>query len=438
MIIVTPAVGWPEPRPQSLITGDRAVTVLDNVTSTALQKSGVKLVTVPAAQYQLLIDQLVPEVMDGLDPITHKLVEQVIPDRLSEATLEDIDLRGVDGKVEEQYIPDRLSSTNLSAMLDGAIGTVVDTDPDGTPVIIAGGGVESNFTVTGTLTAGTANISSGHADVFTISVLDVAAEEVNTATYVQQTGTIANPSSGKFISYVDTTGRLIYKDSAGTVYRNNGLRTVTSWSTTGAQLGDQAINSTTGEHRIYKGTTLGWRLASPWTVANLTDRNAIAGLYAGYSVFCNFGQPQNQYWDGTAWRGTKDFLVNGGSFTTISGVNDTNTHTLSTTSVTDPGYSYQLLGQVNYRVLVAGVRGVYFSSLSVQDTNGANNVSINNWLSESPPSPFQNIFPATSATTTTALTGDKQILLRGSGSTANMSWGADGNFVTQRWWVKPA
>jgi hypothetical protein len=438
VIIVTPAVGWPEPRPQHLITGDRAVQVLDSVTSTALQKAGVKLVTISASSFSTLIAQLVPEVMDGLDPDTGKLEEAVIPDRLSPAALDDIDIRGSDGKVEEQYIPARLSQTNLTALLNGAIGTVVDFDPDGTPVILAGAGVEDDLTVTGIATLGTVNMSDAHADNLTATILDVTTAEVDTQTFVAQSATPGNPAASKYKLYADNTGRLVYRRNDATVFRVGGKRIVSAWPAgSDSTIGDEAINSTTGEHRVYLGSTLGWRLATPFAVSTKTDRDAIASPYPGMEVFCSFGFAQNQiYKVDSEWHGTQNYVVAGGTVTTTGPLNDTNFHRWSTTSITDPGYDYHLHGVVALEIGVAGSLSRINVVTSVN--NGGTPTQIDFWYHDGVQSGLRWVRCNTTPMTLTPLSGAQSVTVDWQSTVTNSAASSTGYQSIQRYMVVPA
>lgn len=374
---MTPALGWPEPRPQQLITGDRAVQLLDTVSSAALQKAGVKLVTISSAAYQKMVDELVPEVMDGIDPDTGKLTNDVIPLYLSPESLADIDIRGLDGRIEEQFLPTRLSSTALNAALNAANSTKIETDPDGVPVVIGGTATTSDQTVNN-LTVTTLTAGDAHADNLTATIADLVNLETDSATLVGYTATQPGaPAANKYKVYVDNTGRVVWKDSASIIRRASNKRLVTSWPVAGeSQVGDEAYHSTTGEHRIYKGTTLGWRQASPFEAATLSDRNAITNLYPGYRVFVNTGTPQEHYWDGTSWRGTKSFTVVGSTTTAFSGVNDTGVRMIKTLSITDPGYPYLVRVSAAGEIVINGnLVGRTFVNTNIADnTGGTNNV----------------------------------------------------------------
>jgi hypothetical protein len=379
VIIVTPALGWPEPRPHQLITGDRAIRLLDTTSSAALQKAGVKLATISHSSYSKLVDELVPEVFEGLDPDTGKLKVDVLPAHLTEAAIDDVDLRGGDGRIEEIYLPTRLSADAINDALAGLNSTKTEDDPDGTPVILAtetGSNDNDNWTVTGVATINEAVMADAHADNMTITLLDVATAEVDTATFVEQSSTPGNPAAGKYKLYYDTNQRPVYRGNAGIERRFATKRIVTSWPVAGeSYLGDEAIHSTTGEHRIYLGTTKGWRLASPFVVASPTELADIEDPYTGMTVFAAYGHEQDLvYKSDTFWHGTQSYMVPGPEFTSFTNINDNNFRRASTTVITDPGYPYLIQADLGLRIDVAGQKGSVDVWTSLVDTGTANNL----------------------------------------------------------------
>src|SRR3954447_17453196 len=125
-----------EPRPQYLVTGDRAVSILDASSSAALQANGVKLTTLSLPTFEKLIDELIPS-QPEIDPETGKFLPAYMPDYLTEAAISELDLLyPTTHQVEEQFIPTRLSQTAINAMVLAQNSTVVETDPDGYPVVV--------------------------------------------------------------------------------------------------------------------------------------------------------------------------------------------------------------------------------------------------------------------------------------------------------------
>jgi hypothetical protein len=388
VIIVTPALGWAEPRPHQLITGDRAIKLLDTTSSAALQKAGVKLATVSHSTYQKLVDELIPEVFEGLDPDTGKLKEEVLPSFLTAAAIDDVDLRGGDGRIEEQYLPTRLSATAINEQLAGLNSTKTETDPDGVPVILAtdtGSNDNDNWTVTGVATLNEVNASDLHVDLFDATVADIVALETDEHTFAEQSVTPGDPAVGKYKLYFDATQRPLYRGNAGIERRFATKRHVTSWPVDGqSYLGDEAINTVTGEHRVYLGASQGWRLASPFSVATLGVRDALTNLYDGYRVYCTFGVPQEHVWQDGAWHGTKTFVVAGNiPSSATSGVNDSNFRRYSTTTITDPGYAYYLHGHVQFRVNQNNQKHILDVWCSTVDTGTTNNLfTFAKWLED--------------------------------------------------------
>lgn len=338
MIIVTPpALSVPEPRPQALITGDRAVVLLsDNgVTTSALVKAGVQIVTVSLSVYTELTTQLAQTTTD-IDPNTGLIKETLLPARLSAGAIAALNLLGSDSHILEQYLPARLSPANLTALMSSS-----------------GGTSSSSATIT-TATIATANVStltvSGTAQIPSATIS--GSLEAGPTTLRNQSSAPATPAATKAVLYTDANSRLTLKDSSGQAFLIGNKRIVTSWpASADSQLGDEAINATTGEHRIYQGATKGWRLASPFSVTSLADRNAITAPYNGMRVYCDFGVPQDHVYDNGIWRGTKTFGVQGGWVRFNQNVNDTNFRRWNETPINDPGYPYLLSGRYSFEVV---------------------------------------------------------------------------------------
>lgn len=337
MIIVTPpALSVPEPRPQALITGDRAVVLLsDNgVTTSALVKAGVQIVTVSLSVYTELTTQLA-QVTTDIDPNTGLIKESLLPARLSAGAIAALNLLGSDSHILEQFLPTRLSPANLTALMSSS-----------------GGTSSSSATIT-TATIATANVStltvSGTAQIPSATVS--GSLEAGPTTLRNQSAAPATPPASKTVLYTDANSRLNLTDSTGQAFLIGNKRIVTSWpAAASSQLGDEAINATTGEHRIYKGATKGWRLASPHTVTSLADRNSITAPYNGMRVYGDFGTPQDHVYDNGIWRGTKSYIVAGGPVRYNQNVNDTNFRRWNETAINDPGYPYFVEGRVDLEV----------------------------------------------------------------------------------------
>lgn len=379
MLIVTPAVGSvPEPRPQALITGDRAIQVLDTVSSTALQNAGIKKATVSLTTYTSLITNLIPEVFDGLDPATGQLKDDYLPSRLSPAAINALNVTGLDGKVASQFLPDYLTPSGISTLLGASSTAVIDTDPDGTPVVIGGNPSSTDATYTGTVTAATLTAGTTHGDLITGTISTISAMTSNEQTLTLTTTEPGAPLSTGLKVYADTNGRVVYKDSASILRRASTIRTVTTLPSAGESfLGDQCIVSATGEHRIYKGATLGWRLASQLVVNTKTDRDALTGLYSGMTVYCTFGVPMDHVYKGdSAWHGTKTYLLPGAPTYTwypTTAINDTNSYIHSTWNVTDPGFAYFLQGKAHVCFYHSNVIGQVNVDIATYDSGTTNN-----------------------------------------------------------------
>lgn len=421
VLIVTPKKGSvPEPRAQRLITGDRIVFIPDGTTSSALQKAGVKVAEISLAAYNALVATLTPETFEGLG-VDGKLIEDVIPTRLSVTAMNDIDIRGVDGKVEETYIPSRLSVASLNALLSGGSAT----------------GTTVNHTVTGTSTISTANIGTATVSTLNATTADVVSLESDRQTLVQQSSSPASPGAGLVLAYADGNGRVIFKDPAGIERRVGTKRIVTNWPPDSASyLGDEAINSTTGEHRIYLGATKGWRLASPFVVTSLADRDALANKYPGMRVFCDFGQAQDHVWrSDLAWHGTRTFLLPGVLSTPIpDGINDTNWRTFSKTTLTDPGYGYYLHGQVNIIPTVLGVQGIFDVRSMHHKLDGTDNVTFNMLREETTIKNKQ----LTAAPISGLITGDREITVVAASRVNRANWSLGNPYGSVNWMVVPA
>jgi hypothetical protein len=357
VLIITPVAGsMPEPRPQYLVSGDRATQILDAASSAALQASGVKLTTLSLETFTKLTTELVAETLDGVDPDTGKLLAEVMPDYLSQAAINALDLLDVTNHVDEQYVPTRLSATNLNAMVLAQNSTVVDIDPDGYPVVVGGASTTTDYNVTGNLTAGNLTAATAHADVFTANQSTTTYAETSALATVNQSVEPGAPAAGRVKVYSDANGRLNLKDASAKLYLIGNKRIVTNWPTTGdSQIGDEAILASTGEHRVYLGATKGWRLASTHEVSSLTERDAITSKYPGLKVFVAVGHEQEHVW-GTdnKWHGTKTFAIDGvgtGFLNTDTATNDTNPHRGATYDLVDPGYEYTVRADVSAVVL---------------------------------------------------------------------------------------
>lgn len=353
MLIVTPAVGSvPEPRPQQLITGDRALQLLDDASSTALQAAGVKVATVSKASYDSLVGTLTPEVFAGLDPLTGKLIDGVIPDRLSTAAINALNLLDINGTVATNYLPSYLTPGGIASTIASSSAVQIVNDPDGTPVVLGASPTSTGAqTFTGTVTAPTLTAGTTHGDLITGTLGQITTVEVSSLIYDlgAQPGT---PTAGSVKVWGNSSSRLNWLDSSGTVYLMGNKRVVTTLPTApNSQLGDEVIISATGEHRIYKGVTLGWRLASPLQVADIAARDALINLYPGMRVFVSAGIGQDHvYRADNKWHGTQPYFVPGGAITNNSSVNDTNFRTWSVTTVSDPGYPYRLTGRISLEI----------------------------------------------------------------------------------------
>lgn len=347
----------PEPRPQQLITGDRALQLLDTASSAALQQAGVKVATVSLVSYQNLVNTLTPEVFAGLDPVTGKLVDGVIPDRLSAAAISALNLLDVNGTVAQNYLPPYLTTNGLTSTIAGTSAVQLDTDPDGSPVILGSTPLSSSLTFTGTVTAGTLTAGTTHGDVITGTYGQITTVESTSTILDNQSVAPGTPAAGAIKVYGNNNSRLSWLDSSGTVYLAANKRIVTTWpANVNSQLGDEAIISATGEHRIYKGSTLGWRLASPFQVADVATRNAITSPYTGMRVFVAAGVGQDHIYraDGV-WHGTVPYFVTAGAVQSQNSVNDTNFRLRHTTDIPDPGYPYRVKGRMGFEVVQLGI-----------------------------------------------------------------------------------
>ena len=375
MLLITPNSG-PLPRPIYLLTGDRATKVLDATSSAALQAKGVNLATLSLSNFNALISTLVPPTVPGIDPVTGKLTDKTMPDYLSVAAINALNLLDPNThQVEEQFIPDRLSQTSINAMVLAQNSTVVDTDPDGYPVVVGGSDTTTDFTVTGTLTAGTSTAATGHADILTANQFTTTYSESTSYVTDNQTTEPASPAIGKLRQYSDANGRVVWKDQEATLWRASSKRIVTSWPLAAdSYLGDEAIDSNTGEHRIYLGTSKGWRLASPHEVSSLTERDALTNLYPGYRVYVTSGQDQIHVWqDDNKWHGTKSFRITGAPFSVYTNVNDTNWRRIGATTIVDPGYPYHVTSRVNMHI-AGNAKQLAYLWVQISDPNGTGNL----------------------------------------------------------------
>lgn len=341
MIIVTPPAGSvPEPRPQALVTGDRAVVLVSDggVTTTALVKAGVQIVTVSLAVYNEITSQLTPVTTD-VDPATGTLKTGLLPAYLSQAAISALNVLTSANVIDEKYLPSRLSPANLAALMSSSGGT--SSSSATSTVATIGTANITTATVSGSLSAVTATVS-GNLEVDGVSTL-------------KENAAPATPAAGRIVSWADATNRVNWKDPNGQTFLVGNKRIVSGWPAD-AQLGDEAINATSGEHRIYLGAK-GWRLASPHEVTSLAERNALTNLYPGYRVYCAFGNPQDHVWDGQMWRGTKTYPVWGGPVRVNTKVNDTNWRRWHETPISDPGFEYFVFGRYTLEVVQQNMRG---------------------------------------------------------------------------------
>lgn len=143
------------------------------------------------------------------------------------------------------------------------------------------------------------------------------------------------------------------------------IQTVTAWPTTGQQLGDEAIISATGEHRVWKGATLGWRLASDHSVPTTASLPAVATAYEGMEVYVQDLNAYYRCWDmGSgvlAWKSRTPFCrVTLGTDETYSG-GDITIDTWNTTADDD---SDAIWNKANNRMVIP-VTGIYRMHLHV-------------------------------------------------------------------------
>jgi hypothetical protein len=354
VLIVTPAVGsMPEPRPQQLITGDRALQLLDTASSVALQAAGVKVATVSLKSYQNLVNTLTPEVFVGLDPVTGKLSDDIIPDRLSAAAINGLDVLGPDNKIISTYLPNYLTPGGINDTIASSSTVQFTVDGDGTPVVLGLAPPSSvNQTFTGTVQAGTTVAGTAHGDLITGTLGQIFTMESSLQLFDNQSVTPGPAGNGQTKLYGNVASRLVWQDASGQVFNVGNKRVVTSLPTAlNSSLGDEVIIAATGEHRIYKGSTIGWVLASPLVVADITARNALTNLYPGMRVYVNSSNQEHVYKSDLAWHGTQNVFISGGSVQLTQNVNDTNFRTWNQTNIADPGYKYRLFGRVGMEVV---------------------------------------------------------------------------------------
>lgn len=358
-----------EPRPQYLVTGDRAVSILDASSSAALQANGVKLTTLSLPTFEKLIDELIPS-QPEIDPETGKFLPAYMPDYLTEAAISELDLLDpTTHQVEEQFIPTRLSQTAISAMVLAQNSTVVETDPDGYPVVVGGAETTTDYNVTGNLTAGNLSASTAHADVLTANQASFGYAEADTFATDNQSTEPAAPAAGRVKVYTDANGRLKAKDASAKLFLIGNKRIVTAWPTASdSQLGDEAIHSTTGEHRIYLGATKGWRLASTHEVSSLTERDAITDKYTGLRVHVAAGVEQDHVYgaDGK-WHGTQSFQTPIVGNFPVWGVNDTNWRVLYSWDLVDPGFPYIFEIKAGFELVAFNVNQRTFVQMNTSD-----------------------------------------------------------------------
>lgn len=377
----------PEPRPQQLITGDRAIMVLDTVSSAALQTSGVSLVTVSLATYNELVASLSPAVFPGLDLSTGLLKAEVMPAYLTPTAINELDvLDPLTNVVADSYLPTRLTTAGLTSLIESSVISQLDTDGDGTPVVIGGSlsGTPTDWAITGTFTAQTVTAGTTHGDVITgsLGTIDFLESQTVSLDSISEPGA---PASTAVKLWVSSANRLLWKTSTGANFAVKNIQTVTTLPDPGsASLGDEIIIAATGEHRVYKGATLGWRLASPLEVATVTARNALTNLYDGMRVFvASSGQDHIYRTTDSKWHGTKAVVQAGGTFQTWSGVNDTNFRTASVTTVTDPGYPYVVEGHLAMEVYTTAnpnTRAEVWTTIT--NTDGTGSLTFDIWYGD--------------------------------------------------------
>lgn len=386
MLIVTPVTGsMPEPRPQQLITGDRAIAVLDTASSSALQNAGVKLATVSLQTYTELVSSLTPYVFDGLDA-NGVLKPQVMPTYLSQAAIASIDvLDPTTNTILTQFLPSYLTTTGLTSLIATSSSTQITSDPDGTPVVIGGtNGNTTNWAITGTLTANTVTAGVTHGDVLTGTQGTINYLESNTL-IIDGGSEPAAPNAGNIKLWVDTNNRLVWKNNAATNFRVKNIQVVTSLPAANVSyIGDECIVAATGEHRIYKGASFGWRLASPLQVASVAARNALTNVYDGMRVYVStLGQDCVWRSADNTWHGTQGYFVDGAAMTPSSGINDTNFRTVSFTNIADPGFPYTVTSHLELEIARPGTkpRVEVWSSMGDYGT-GANQYTFDIWYNE--------------------------------------------------------
>lgn len=386
---MTPVPGSvPEPRPQQLITGDRAIAVLDTPSSAALQNAGVKLATVSLATYNELVATLVPFVFDGLDS-NGQLKPEVMPTYLSQASINAIDvLDPLTNIIETKFLPSYLTPGGLTSQIEATAMVEIDTDPDGTPVVVGNAlaSAPTDLLITGTMTAGTLTAGTTHGDILTGTQGTITSLE-STTIIVDGAAEPGSPASGNVKLWVDTNNRLIWKDSAAVNRRVKNIQVVTSLpASNSSYLGDECIIAATGEHRIYKGASLGWRLASPLQVNDIAARNALSNVYDGMRVYVSaMGQDHVYRTADTSWHGTQGSFVAGGAPQAVYGVNDTNFRTANLTNIADPGVPYRVRGFLELEITRNGSfapRCEVWTSIGDYGT-GANAYTFDVWYDQS-------------------------------------------------------
>lgn len=422
VLIVTPAFGsMPEPRPQQLITGDRAIKVLDTASSAALQAAGVKVATVSKKTYDELVAELTPEDFAGLDPNTGVLKPEFMPNYLSQSAINALNLLDINHTVASQYLPSWLTQQGIQNTIASSSAVQFDTDADGTPVVL-GGTVSGGTSVTysGTITGGTVSAGTLHGDLITGTLGQIATVESSTTLYDNQSTTPGAPASAKTKVYVNSNSRLSWLDATGALYTAKSLRTVTSLPAGPAsQLGDEVIVAATGEHRIYKGSTIGWVLASPLSVADVAARDALTNLYPGMRVYVVSSGQTHEYRSDSVWHGSKSVFITGGGAQGVSSVNDTNFRTWSITNIADPGYPYRVRGRVSFEVASLSAYGRVEVWQSIADySTGKNGVTFAVDFLDIPAMPYRHFHLA--PVTNFDITGAKTVVV---------SWRALSNYT---------
>lgn len=378
----------PEPRPQQLITGDRAIMLLDTPSSAALQASGVKLATVSLATYNQLMNELTETAFPGLDPVTGLLKPEIMPSYLTATAIQSIDvLDPITNTIETQFLPSWLTNSGLTSLIESTATAQVDTDPDGTPVVVGNtlAATPTDWTITGTLTASTVSAGTSSSDMVIGTQGVISYLESDTLT-IDTGAEPGSPASTAIKLWGNSSNRLVWKDSTGANYTIRGIQTVTVLPNSGMTLGDEVIIAATGEHRVYKGATLGWRLASPLTVPNIAARDALVSLYDGMRVYVSTSGQEMVYRSSDGlWHGTIQTIIPGGTFTPHSNVNDSNFRTASVTTIPDPGFPWVVEGHLAMEVATVALPSTRAEVwTTIANTDGSSPFTFDVWYGDYP------------------------------------------------------